>query len=131
MKANIKNLAENLNVSHRKEKGFTDEYALITSDFRSPVTCRVYWRGSSCYCCLWVSGRDTYGTGSGCAKGGGYHKKSDAVARAIRSAGIELTDDDKSPARIGGSGDGAIFEAIAAIGRAVTRKKFNVFHAHA
>ena len=48
---------------------------------------------STVYCSVWVHGT-TYGiSGHGKATGGGYHKESTALARALQSAGITLPGD--------------------------------------
>ena len=87
---------------------------------------------STVYAAIWVTGDDSTGrpyvSGSGSAGGYGYHKSSEAISRAIASAGIELygaaggsygnTIDYTKKTDIGGVGESAIESALLAIGEA-------------
>lgn len=76
-------------------------------------------------CILWTNGRHN-ANASGWASGYGYHKGSAALADAISSAGIKLTDD------ISGCGNDAMREALLAIARAdcPEARILGVFEAH-
>lgn len=73
-----------------------------------------FWMGrsrtaSTVYCSVWVHGT-TYGiSGFGKATGHGYHKESTALARAIQSAGITLSDNIRT------TGTGAMHDALRAV----------------
>ena len=98
---------------------------------RCLVTLRLYCgrsrSASTVYSALWVHG-DQWTTGKGSAGGYGYCKYSEAAARAIESAGIELYGtpysstgevDFAKPCHIGGVGESAIKSALLAIGQAL------------
>ena len=68
---------------------------------------------STVYCSVWIRSEGRHWSGRGSAGGYGYHKASAALAGALRSAGWELDTD------ISGVGDGAMTEALLAIGRAL------------
>lgn len=82
---------------------------------------------STVYCSLWVHG-EKYTSGRGQAGGYGYHKESQALSDAIKSAGIKLhgtayahtdeTIDFHKEADIGGVGETAMNTALIAIARA-------------
>lgn len=61
------------------------------------------------YASVWISGRDAYGSGRGKASGYGYHKDSEAIAQAFRSAGVA------GLPNFGGAGDSAIRDAALAV----------------
>ena len=117
--------------SHRRDKGFTDEYVVVATRMGEgvsfPVTLRLYQpRRSNVYACLWTTG-EKYASGSGVASGGGYHKGSAAAAEAIRNAGFDLDED------IAGRGDAAIREALKAVAVAVIGQGFTemvVYNVH-
>ena len=77
-------------------------YKARKSDGASPV-----------YASIWTNGAGFGISGYGRATGYGYHKASAALAAAIDSAGIVLSE------RIGGVGDGASRSALEAIARAI------------
>lgn len=102
---------------------------------RTIVDARFYMgrssKASSIYCSIWLRG-EVYTSGGGTAGGWGYHKKSAALASAIRSAGIELYGSPyghpvngdtpaqtrkllKTHAHIGGCGSGSMTCALLAI----------------
>ena len=128
--------------SHRKEKnGFTEEYAVIMPDSRpgrenecyAPITARIYWGSSRCYCCLWAGIRSKDNphyqvdsrNGSGFAGGGGYHKASAALQEAITNAGFALDQ------AIDGRGEGYMQEALLAIAAACGYPEGRIHRAHA
>lgn len=103
---------------------------------RTIVDVRLYMGRSSTasavYCSLWVHSSNIDTSGRGSAGGWGYHKKSAALASAIRSAGIELYGSPyghpvngdtpaqtrkmlKTHAHIGGCGSGSMTCALLAI----------------
>ena len=99
---------------------------------RCLVTLRLYCgrsrSASTVYSAIWVHGQDQWTTGKGSAGGYGYCKYSEATARAIESAGIELYGkphsssgdvDYSKPCHIGGVGESAIKAALLAIGQAL------------
>jgi hypothetical protein len=98
---------------------------------RCLVTLRLYCgrsrSASTVYSAIWVHGQDQWTTGKGSAGGYGYCKYSEAAARAIESAGIELYGkphgygdvDYSKPCDIGGVGESAIKAALLAIGQAL------------
>ena len=86
--------------------------------FKEPITVRWYMSrsgdgASPVYCSLWVHCSPYHVSGRGVARGGGYHKASAAFRYACDSAGIKLDKD------VYGVGDGAVREAIFAIGEAL------------
>lgn len=136
MKATIKNplrQGERFR-SCRKENHFMKEYAAIhpsTGDrdktrSRAFVTLRIYHTNTTAYACLWAF--DSAGisiNGGGKAGGYGYHKASAAAEAAFQDAGVTL---DES---IGGVGDDAIYEAVRALAKRLTKKSFIIHTAHA
>lgn len=118
------------NIDHyRREASFWKEIALIDLDRGiSAAEARFYGTGSVVYCVLWVRGYN-YGRSSargyGKAGGYGYHKPSAALGAAFEAAGITLSDD------IGGHGDGAMFDAMKALGDQLGIERSLVHVAHA
>ena len=82
-----------------------------------PITAKFYMGRSrdamTVHCNLWAIDRsgERRTSGYGAAGGGGYHKESAALAAAIRSAGIYLSE------RIDGVGEMAMQDALTAIVR--------------
>jgi hypothetical protein len=101
--------------------------AIVKGQLREMVTARAYMgrsaQASVVYVSVWIHGADGhFSSGSGNAGGGGYHKASAALAEALESAGVELSQ------HIGGMGDGAMREALTATARALgARGKVQVF----
>ena len=95
--------------------------ALVTckaGEFSEPITVRWYMSrsgdgASQVYCSLWINHHPYYVSGRGKAGGYGYHKGSAAFQDACDSAGIKLDKD------VSGVGDGAVREAMFAIGQAL------------
>ena len=92
--------------------------ASLIIDHEEMVTARWYMGRSNTatvvYCSVWCkTQRADYKSGFGTARGYGYHKVSAAFDHALRDAGIKLSED------IDGVGDGAIDEALHAIGDAM------------
>ena len=81
-----------------------------------PITVRWYMGRSrdaqNVLCSVWIKG-DRWNSGHGVAGGYGYHKKSEAFARALDDANISLN----KP--VGGRGDSAVWDACDAIVRAL------------
>lgn len=99
---------------------------LPSGELREVVTARCYMGRSASasvvHAVIWVRCADGHWTsGSGSAGGYGYHKESAAIADAIKSAGIELKDLDRTDRKdrwfdLGGTGTShypQVFEAIA------------------
>lgn len=128
--------------SNRKENGgFASEYAVLVTDKRvdqslryvkdgrtmqSVIIARIYWskNGATCYACVWIHG-DIGTSGGGKAGGYGYHKASAALSYALTDAGVQLSED------IGGRGESAMTDALAAMAKALGYRKFHIHHAHA
>lgn len=118
----------NLNAGkHRKGKGFEREIAVLDpATGRAIVTARFYMPGSQVHCCVWINSGDVYTSGGAVAGGYGYHKMSQALESALIDAGVTLN------RHFGGTGEGAMREAMLAIGRKVTGKRKLIIHeAHA
>ena len=125
MKAKINHkVNEQINPNHRRKKGFTEGYKLFNRHQDEILDLRIYWGSVNCYAVLWVSHQGVYLSGSGVAGGHGYHKQSDAVSQAIENAGIKLSE------RMAGAGDGKIWEAIEAIGKAFGYRKLHLVKIH-
>lgn len=93
----------------------------INGEFKEVVDTRFYMSRSSdgaspVYCALWIHGGGYYSSGSGLARGCGYHKMSGAMQSALDSADIKLIDEITGKQKyIDGVGDSAMQEAIEAI----------------
>lgn len=128
--------ARNLGDTKETVKTFTVSGIKIGENGRPVSRCLVTLRlycgrsrsASTVYSALWVHGEQQWTTGKGSAGGYGYCKYSEAAARAIESAGIELYGtpysstgkvDFSKPCRIGGVGETAIKSALLAIGQAL------------
>lgn len=122
--------------------------AVIKSKLHEVLTVKVYTSkskgASTVHASLWLSiPGGLYCSGTGSASGWGYHKESEAIARAIESAGVELFGNvystcewnslsgvsekehkaqirlaNKTKADIGGCGDNAVTQALTAIVKA-------------
>lgn len=122
--------------SNRKENGgFAQEYAVIVRgdqslglrlSMQSVIIARIYWskNGATCYACVWVHGSIST-SGGGKAGGYGYHKASAALQNALTDAGVKLSED------IGGRGETAMTDALAAMAHAMGHRKFHIHNAHA
>lgn len=121
MKAIFKNKPkENTILTNRKEDKIIHGYKVILSDFSEAIDLRIYGTNAKNYACIWINHADLHVSGGGNAGGYGYHRPSAAVSCAIRNAGIELSQS------ISGVGDSAIRQALEAITKAITRKKFKI-----
>lgn len=123
---------EKFTTSHRKEnvKTYFNNYKAIAvredGTHFTAVDVRMYYTGSTMYCCFWYSdARNIWGNGSGKAAGYGYHKGSAAFSEAIRNSKFTL---DQS---ISGIGETAIYGAIQAICEALNIGKVIIINSHA
>jgi len=125
--ATFKNTAStNKIATHRKEKGFYAEYAVISGQ-KAIITARLYMAGITVYSCIWINATGTNLSGSGKAGGGGYHKASAALAYALADAGVVLSEP------IDGRGDRAMTDALLAVahGLGFNPLETHVHYAHA
>lgn len=114
--------------NYANEKETVSRYAIVAvrnGRFCEPVTARCYMgrarTATAVYASIWLSdGRCFYASGHGMASGYGYHKESAAIAYAIKSAGVTLSED------ISGRGDRAMEDALAACARALGFRKFHL-----
>lgn len=116
MKANIEKITHGMNANHRKEKGFIGSiHGIAVVDGKAIDTCelRLYTTSSRIYSCFWVYAGNIFGNGSGYAGGYGYCKRSAAAAAAIKSAGIELSEN------ISGHGMATVRDAVKGIAAAI------------
>ena len=120
MKASIKKQTTSnaKNLGGKKELIMALSLVVNAKDrLREAVTVRFYMGRSAqtsvIYCSIWAWGNGVNISGYGSAGGGGYCKKSAALARAMESAGIDLSEP------IGGCGMAVAREAIEAVGRAL------------
>lgn len=128
IKAHIIKKAENAKRQDKKE--LVSAYSLVvrlpSGELREVVTVNCYMGRSASasvvHAVIWVRCADGHwASGSGSAGGYGYHKESAALADAVKSAGIELKDLDRTdrPDRwfdFGGTGTSyypQVFESIA------------------
>lgn len=130
IKAQIVKKVENARRLDNKE--LVSAYSLIvrlpSGELREVVTVKCYMGRSAIasvvYAVLWVRCADGHWTsGFGSAGGWGYHKESAALADAVRSAGIELKDLDRTdrPDRwfdLGGTGTSYYPQVLESIARA-------------
>ena len=119
MKATLGNNQENsINYDGKKEL-ISSWNVVVNSDdgLKNIITVRCYMgrsaSTSTIYASLWVYDAEHRTSGTGKAGGYGYHKESEAIAKAVKSAGISL---DKG---ISGVGDSAIEDALEAIAQAL------------
>lgn len=124
---------------YRKENNFATEYSVLVPlkaagyewrkregvTMHQAITLRIYNTQSTSYACVWLWGKELYTAGGGKAGGYGYHRPSAAVEKALSGAGIALSES------IGGVGDTAIFEALAATAKAMGFRSFHIHNAHA
>lgn len=125
--------------AHRKDKNFYGQYTLVAIDSATKMPrlielarLRLYATQAQHTACFWLNKRtgllDKEGHhlgGSDKASGCGYHRASAAAEGAMAKAGILLSDP------IGGRGDGAIKEALLAIGAALGFDNVQVLEAFA
>lgn len=117
---------------NRKEKHFYQQLTLVAIDgntLRELAQARFYATNAKHYCCMWIhnSPTNTHISGAGSAGGYGYHKASAAFSDAVTDAGIGLKHD------VSGCGDGAIEDALKAIGIALgyAYEQMSIIFAHA
>ena len=118
----LKESAKNTEIYRKENKLDREIVALDPKTGRAVVTIRTYWPGETCYCMVWVQSGELFGRGCGKATGYGYHKRSAAVADAMKDAGIELSE------CISGRGDSLIESAALAVARAATGKRRFIIH---
>ena len=121
MRATIENPKRELDIAHRRERHFSEEFSAITyqnGGFKVPVTLRIYSTGAKDAACIWAQGGDVDCNGSGTGV-----FASEAAARAIRSAGIALSEEVTS--------DETIEKAVKAIAEALGFESVFVHHSHA
>lgn len=128
IKASIVKKQDNARRPDNKE--LVSAYSLIvrmpSGELREAITARCYMGRSASasvvHAVLWVKCADGHWTsGSGSAGGYGYHKESAAIADAVKSAGIELKELDRTDRKdrwfdFGGTGESyypQVFDAIA------------------
>lgn len=138
---------------HRKEQHFSQEFAVLVTykaaripdDYKRDgenmsaiIRARIYsvpsrtW-GAVFHACIWVNDKARgdreaiHVSGGDMASGCGYHKPSAALGSAIADAGIQLAES------INGVGDGAMRDALLAIGKALGYKpaQMHIHNAHA
>ena len=112
--------------THRKDKGFQRQLtgcAVVGGEIKEIVTVRIYGTPSTVFACLWINGLNC--SGSGKATGYGFHRASEALHYAIKSAGIELSE------AINGRGDGSMIEAVEAILKHLNYPSIHVIDAYA
>lgn len=134
---------------NRKEKHLHSEYAVLVpmkdagydtmfddTTHKAVITARIYavpsrtW-GAVFYACVWISSptrknrKSYYLTGGGKASGCGYHKPSAALESAFDDATITFDEG------VGGVGESAMREALAAVATAMGYKKYHIHNAHA
>jgi hypothetical protein len=132
MKATYAELRDN-EVGKKRDKhanNFYKEISVMHPSVRGTIaTFRFYWAKNSeyCHCIAWFHNDEEFGSGYGCAVGGGYDKESVSMEYAIEQSGISLSED------IGGRGDSAMRSAVEAIAKAVSGKRSNfiIHYAHA
>lgn len=100
--------------TNRKENNYVGQYTMIDrATCANYAELRFYCTNSRAYACFWLFGREKGSVSGGAYAGGyGYHRKSAAAANAFEHAGITFDED------IAGRGDGAVRDALEAIGRA-------------
>ena len=133
----IKRNCEGIRTTHRDRQyknGLAHGYkaiAIIKGEAVDLVDLRIsYTSGGTAYACIWlyqpvnfdagVMGSG-WSNGSGSAGGYGYDKGSAAAATAIRSAGVQLSED------IDGRGASAVREAVKAVGEALAAGTWPVY----
>jgi hypothetical protein len=118
---------------NRKEKGFTRAMLLQTiiqnrggsMSIEPTIEARFYQPGqSTCYCCVWIHHAGQYFTGGGRASGHGFHHPSTALENALNDAGITLSQS------IDGAGEGAMSDALAAVGGALGLDNMHILCVH-
>jgi hypothetical protein len=129
MTANLEFLRDAINgKAHRRENNFMYGYKIIFTDkgrLFEPVDLRIYGTNARNYACIWIAGKGRYGSGSAWAGEYGYHRPSAAAEKAIKSAGIKLSQP------IDGAGNEAIESAIMAIAKAIyPRRKMYLIRVH-
>ena len=129
MKIKAQIVKKQQNAKRPDNKELVSAYSLVvrlpSGDMREVITARCYMGRSASasvvHAVLWVRCADgEWTSGSGSAGGSAYHKESAAIADAVRSAGIELKDLDRTDRKdrwfdFGGTGTSyypQVFEAI-------------------
>lgn len=80
------------------------------------------------YCTVWVHS-PYYGSGTGKADGYGYCKMSEAFARAVENAGIDIKDTNTGHSYdAGGRGETEVARVLFAIGRAMGARKMSIIN---
>lgn len=84
--------ANNMKISHRREKRFLHERAVINSDLKNPITVRTYMTDRTVYVVVWI----IYGLAGKTATGSAKWKIQDgdayrnALCNALTSAGVRF-----------------------------------------
>ena len=126
-----------VNVNHRKESKFQEEYSIIAKKdegLRCMMVVRIYGTQAMNYCCLWLWGGNLSASGSGKAGGYGYHRPSAAVQGALVSAGFSIATKEGKSIGIDGRGDSAIIDFMSLVAEQIlglTKENYLIHKAHA
>ena len=132
MKATLSKWDHTGNIAaNRKEDHFREQYSAVANiryggerGLKECVTVRIYRAATRVYCCVWINSRAVHTSGGGWASGGGYHKPSAALSRALDDAGVKLSEG------IDGCGESAMEDAMRAIATALGYKNVTILRAH-
>ena len=144
MKIKAQIVKKQQNAKRPDNKELVSAFSLVVrmpdGSMREAVTARCYMGRSASasvvYAVLWVRCADGHWTsGSGHAGGYGYHKESAAIADAVKSAGIELKDMDRTDHMkhyfdFGGTGTSYYPQVFEAIARAAGYRGRTLFLSH-
>lgn len=142
IKAQIVKKQENARRPDNKElvSAFSLVVRLPSGELREVITACCYMGRSASasvvYAVIWVKCADGHWTsGNGSAGGWGYHKESAAIASAIKSAGIELKDMDRTDRKdhwfdLSGTGTSYYSQVFEAIARAAGYHGRTLFLSH-
>ena len=111
----------------RKEKHFTRQLtcvAIVGGEVVEIAQARTYGTAAASYCCIWIMTDGGWRHGGAVARGYGYHRYSEAMDTALQRCGVKLSQS------IGGVGDNAMEDALAAVGRAMGFDKVQILKAH-
>lgn len=109
--------------SHRRDKGFYNQYTVVTKEFKELIVVRCYATKMTNYACVWIrdSISQTYISGGGKASGYNYDRTAEAIGNALHDAGVRFTQD------VGSCHIPAVLEAIA---EALNHTQIGIIESH-
>lgn len=105
------NMCVTVNVVVPMKRAERTDYSATNGHLHDLITVRCSNTQAVTRASVWITSGERYGAGHGKAGGYGYHRRSQAIENALRSAGVTFAQP------FGGCGDSAVEDALRALAR--------------